>query len=315
MSVRAAALAVLLVQALPAAALEPDLPQGARLTVERASPLDVHAAPVGIFADAQVPMRRIEGTVLRRAWRIPGGRTAPLQIAARLREQYEAAGYAVVLDCASRACGGFDFRFAIEVLPGPNMYVDLRDYHAVTAIRGAAASPDAVVSILASRAEAATYLQVIEAESGSAPQPAPAPVVPNTVQNVPEEAGETDALARVLLRDGHVVLSDLDFPSGRAQLGTGPFASLAALAQVLQDRPGLRIALVGHTDSTGSLAANIGLSRDRARAVRQRLVEAHGADPDLLEAEGMGYLAPRASNLTPDGREANRRVEAIVLSQ
>ena len=44
------------------------------------------------------------------------------------------------------------------------------------------------------------------------------------------------------------------------------------------------------------------------------IAEAYGIDPARVQAEGMGYLAPIASNLSPAGREANRRVEAILLS-
>jgi OOP family OmpA-OmpF porin len=75
----------------------------------------------------------------------------------------------------------------------------------------------------------------------------------------------------------------------------------------------LRVALVGHTDATGSLDANIALSRKRAASVKDRLVRAYGIAVSRLDAEGMGYLAPIASNLTQAGRDANRRVEAVLL--
>ena len=49
--------------------------------------------------------------------------------------------------------------------------------------------------------------------------------------------------------------------------------------------------------------------------MRARLISEYGIDPARIEAEGMGYLAPVASNLTEAGRQANRRVEAILLSE
>ena len=52
----------------------------------------------------------------------------------------------------------------------------------------------------------------------------------------------------------------------------------------------------------------------RAGSVLERLVSAHGVSRRQLDAQGMGYLAPIASNLTPQGREANRRVEVIITS-
>ena len=45
-----------------------------------------------------------------------------------------------------------------------------------------------------------------------------------------------------------------------------------------------------------------------------RLVEGHGVPRAQLEADGVGYLAPIASNLSEAGRQANRRVEAVLLT-
>ncbi len=79
-------------------------------------------------------------------------------------------------------------------------------------------------------------------------------------------------------------------------------------------QPCLRAALVGHTDASGSLAANIALSERRAEAVAEVLVSTHGADSNRVAAKGVGFLAPRATNQTEDGRQKNRRVEVIVTS-
>jgi OOP family OmpA-OmpF porin len=74
------------------------------------------------------------------------------------------------------------------------------------------------------------------------------------------------------------------------------------------------VALVGHTDALGSLAGNTDLSRARAVSVRERLIAEYAVPAAQLTAEGVGYLAPRATNQTEDGRARNRRVEAIVTS-
>lgn len=83
----------------------------------------------------------------------------------------------------------------------------------------------------------------------------------------------------------------------------------------MERRPNLRIAIVGHTDTVGGLEANIAVSRARASAVRDRLIERYDVAPNRIEAGGMGYLSPVASNLTPEGREMNRRVEVILLGE
>ena len=77
--------------------------------------------------------------------------------------------------------------------------------------------------------------------------------------------------------------------------------------------PVAKIAIVGHTDSVGSLDGNTALSRRRAESVLERLKSIYAIDPDRMEANGVGYLAPIASNLTEEGRQANRRVEVIRL--
>ena len=110
------------------------------------------------------------------------------------------------------------------------------------------------------------------------------------------------------------MLERLEFETGTSDLGPGPYATLERLAELLTAEPALRIALVGHTDAVGGLEDNIALSRKRAEAVRQWLIDGHGVASDRLEARGAGYLAPRASNLTEAGREANRRVEVVLLS-
>lgn len=288
-------------------ASELTLPSAARQLAERVSPFDSYALPVGPFHAGSVPTRRFEGLVDRKTWRINGVTANNLQLLAPLRTQLQEAGYDLVFECKDRDCGGFDFRFETEVVPAPNMHVDIRNYRFVSAVL----EPDRAISVLVSRSRSAAYIQIIRVapegvetlpviRNGDLPAASPVPVA-------------TDLVA-VLQAEGHVVLNDLDFQSGSDTLGPGPHDSLKQLALFLQANPDQRIALVGHTDSVGSLDANVALSRRRAESVRNRLVEAHGAAAERVDAEGMGYLAPMASNLTPEGRVANRRVEAILLT-
>jgi outer membrane protein OmpA-like peptidoglycan-associated protein len=86
------------------------------------------------------------------------------------------------------------------------------------------------------------------------------------------------------------------------------------LAQVvdLVVRTGIkRLRIEGHTDNQGDKAANLTLSKERARAVVDALVKA-GLEPARLEAEGFGDTRPVAPNLTPKGRELNRRVDLVI---
>ena len=70
----------------------------------------------------------------------------------------------------------------------------------------------------------------------------------------------------------------------------------------------MKIEIGGHTDNVGDDNANLILSKQRADAVRDYLVE-NGISADLLETKGYGESKPIASNKTEEGRRKNRRVE------
>lgn len=301
----------------PAAALQVDLPVGAQLTAERASALDSFIAPVAAFDGVRVPAVTLEGRIERRSWRISSPGLTPLQVMAPLRLQLEQQGYDPIFECEADACGGFDFRFEVEVLPAPNMYVNISDYRYLTAVRGDPTEPQAAVGVLVSVTRGAAYVQIITVATAlnaviEMPLLSEAPQSPEPPAGV---APQSQSIAARLLADGHATLYELEFATGTSALGAGPFASLADLAAFMRDASEYRVLLVGHTDTVGALAGNIALSRARAASVRQRLITEHGIDAGRLEAEGMGYLAPIATNLTEEGRQRNRRVEAVLLDR
>ena len=78
--------------------------------------------------------------------------------------------------------------------------------------------------------------------------------------------------------------------------------------------PGLKLAIEGYTDSTGSDELNEKLSQDRAQAVRDYLT-AQGLAQDSVTAQGFGKSEPVADNNTATGRQRNRRVEIVVSGE
>lgn len=108
------------------------------------------------------------------------------------------------------------------------------------------------------------------------------------------------------------VYNNLQFEVGKEVIKPTSFASLNILSQTLKDAPQWTLKLSGHTDNTGSAAFNLNLSKKRAEAVKNYLV-AQGIDPKRITTEGLGSTKPIASNDTPQGREANRRVEFLVI--
>ncbi len=291
-----------------ATALDLSLPANATLAREKVSDQDSYALPTAPWDGTKVPNQMLEGQVTTQVWRIPAQGITTLQILTPLREQLASAGYETQFECETDNCGGFDFRFETPVLPAPDMHVDLMDYRFLTARK----DDGDHLSLMISRSAKAGFVQLIRVtDAGTTAQKTQINLTAPTVFSLP---GQDQPIAQALVKNGHVILSDLAFETGSSTLGKGPFNSLEALAAFLQTDPSLRIALVGHTDSVGSLEGNIALSKRRATAVKERLATAYGIPKSQMDAQGMGYLAPVAPNQNDKGREANRRVEAILLN-
>lgn len=191
----------------------------------------------------------------------------------------------------------------------PDMQVNLGDFRYIAAQKPGQDTPE-VISVIASKSARAGYVQVthVGAEKSSVAAADAAPLRSSI------STGQTGNLTADLGASGRAVLAGLTFETGSSQLAARPFAALQGLADYLADAPDLTVALVGHTDSSGALDGNIALSKRRAGSVLERLVTDYGVARRQLDAQGMGYLAPVASNLTQAGRDANRRVEVIITS-
>ncbi|SPH16653.1 putative lipoprotein YiaD [Defluviimonas aquaemixtae] len=87
---------------------------------------------------------------------------------------------------------------------------------------------------------------------------------------------------------------------------------LFAVADNLNRYPNTRVEIVGHTDNTGSASYNQDLSERRAAAVAALLRNA-GVSGARIVSYGRGESMPTASNLTPEGRQQNRRVEILII--
>lgn len=103
------------------------------------------------------------------------------------------------------------------------------------------------------------------------------------------------------------------FDSGQSRLRSDSRDSIAKIVQILEFYEGDPVTVVGHTDSEGSDAFNQGLSEDRAVEVVDALISAGGPSA-LLSTDGRGESDPVADNASEAGRQANRRVEIVILT-
>lgn len=120
--------------------------------------------------------------------------------------------------------------------------------------------------------------------------------------------------ARQTERGLELTLSGVLFEFDKALLKPGALRGLSPLVAFLKENPERKIVLEGHTDSVGSESYNIDLSRQRAEAVREFLVQ-NGVEAKNISARGLGEAYPVASNNTEAGRLQNRRVEIIISNE
>lgn len=131
---------------------------------------------------------------------------------------------------------------------------------------------------------------------------------PNTMRGVRVDARGCAIKAQV------VELRDVTFEFDKATLTADGRKALDGVASSLKGQPTMEISIEGHTDSVGSDAYNLRLSKARAKSVRDYLVSS-GVAANRLTSEGYGEGRPVATNDTAEGRAMNRRVEMKVQKE
>ncbi len=114
--------------------------------------------------------------------------------------------------------------------------------------------------------------------------------------------------------DAAVTKQKIIFTPGSAEIAQAAQATIAALADILTDCPGIKMEIAGHTDAQGSEGGNLALSQARAEAVLLAL-QGRGIDVTGLAAKGYGEATPIADNDSDTGREANRRIAFVLTAQ
>ena len=108
--------------------------------------------------------------------------------------------------------------------------------------------------------------------------------------------------------------SGILFATGKADLSQSAKNSLAQLAEVMNTNKDCDVAIIGHTDSTGSDAVNQPLSVNRAKSVDSYLKSCGVSASQIKSVEGQGSSNPVADNSTEAGRKQNRRVEVYMYA-
>lgn len=295
--------------------LDPGAPEGAVATAHSDRPFDRYALPIGPYAADTANSRMVEGRVIWSSFRLEAPKTSTAEVMAGYRTKLTGLGFQPILDCATAGCGGFDFRFAVQLLPAPAMLIDTADFAQFSASRAAQPGLDGsamtYVSVLVSRLLGAVYIQTVLVEPGEPGLTIGAAPEPDAAVQPVILAQDEEMLSDQLSQFGHVPVQGLIFDTGGAALSDSSARALEILTKLLSGNPDLAVVIVGHSDNQGGLDANLALSKRRAEAVRTALIE-RGVAADRLEAHGAGYLAPVTTNATEAGRTLNRRVELVL---
>jgi outer membrane protein OmpA-like peptidoglycan-associated protein len=124
-----------------------------------------------------------------------------------------------------------------------------------------------------------------------------------------QSRGHIAAMSGDLTKTCRTEIHGIHFAFGSAALTPESDPTLSEIAQVMTDNPSWMITIEGHTDSIGTRAANLDLSKRRAAAVVNALVTQYHVSAARLSSAGFGDTRPVAPNSTIEGRARNRRVE------
>lgn len=111
--------------------------------------------------------------------------------------------------------------------------------------------------------------------------------------------------------EGRFRFKNLTFASGSSNIAGESGVEADNIASILKTYPDVNIMVEGYTDNRGNADSNKKLSRQRAAAVKKRLVAA-GIKGNRIKVQGFGDANPVADNETAEGRAQNRRIEVLI---
>lgn len=266
--------------------LIPPYPGSTEGTGVDVSSFDEFDIPTGPTKDGQFSKtEHVEGKLTTFGYGTPPGRSV-LVVFRNYESALKAAGFVTLFTCKGDQCGS---QLGVKSLG----YIPNGDEARYLAARLARPEGDVYVALHAQPLE--TRFVVVEAK--------------------PMETGlvkiSADALNRDIGSVGHVAVYDILFDTGKAELKPESESALKEIARMLEMSPALGVHVVGHTDNVGPLAQNLDLSKRRAQAVVTALTTTYKVAGARLRADGVGPLAPVASNDDEAGRAKNRRVELV----
>lgn len=275
----------------------------------------------------QQPTKKLdlEGRRQHYVYLLPEG-TAPLAVIRNYQNAAKAKGGKTLYECLGAQCGGGQRSISwggggtqsIGMLLWPqDRILDKGNSPAGCAMRGGVAEQrftaleipgsNAHVGVLAYTTEGTgeckafngrTYVMVDSVETKAMAQTMDTP--------------DAEEMVASITTSGRIALYGIHFDSGKAEVKAESKATMDEIGKLLAANKSLKLLVVGHTDNVGGFAPNVELSKKRAEAVVAQLVSQYKVAPARLQAFGVSFASPMASNVDEGGRAKNRRVELVA---
>jgi len=120
---------------------------------------------------------------------------------------------------------------------------------------------------------------------------------------------EQDLFLSPLKVGENIVLKNIIFKAGTDEFQENAYADLDRLVEFMKNNATVTIELYGHTENRGDKTLLLELSKKRAQAVKDYLIEQEIEDSRITDVVGFGATVPLGNNETEAGRKMNRRVE------
>jgi outer membrane protein OmpA-like peptidoglycan-associated protein len=250
--------------------------------------------PVQKDSDAGSTTLNTEGRITRILYQVPAGVSA-LEVFRNFETRATGTNYEVVFSGGPAEIKDYTFKYKhpVEILRESGIGNGIHYFLARKEVSGAM-----------------NYLSVLVAPHGGG-QGTMVGLVAAETKPMALQMVDASQMELSLNETGRVALYGVYFDHDSATIKPESKPTLDEIASLLRGQPELRIIVVGHTDYVGGYDYNMGLSKRRAKAVTDALVGDYGIAAARLSSDGVGYLAPTATNLTEDGRALNRRVELV----
>lgn len=238
---------------------------------------------------------QVQGTISRFAWRNSKGKSIG-EVADFYERELSRAGFQTLTSCSGKECGALGLAAFGKLPKDPDAHYslgqlkrrELGDAYAALHVGGAQA----------------TLLLIDQAATPEQTEASAKEAVAVAQRMTAASIGEA------LDKEGHVELGDILYRPGEVALRPEAQGIVQQIAALLKSDAGLKLYVVGHTDGQGEFSQNLAVSKKRASWLVKELAK-QGIVSSRVRADGVGPLAPIATNQTEAGRSKNRRVELV----